>query len=633
MNAGASEFQGRTVEGWVQAISSGEVPPSGLFEAFPREVRLFTAALQHMRPEVRATAALQLSRLADAFDFKTVLKRDAQGHPRAWSIHTDSEEYDLYTRAAREVVPFLAGALGDPDLSVKRNAARALVSLSQEAEDAIPALVEALGFDDEWLRMNLLIALSNMGPAAGAGAPVFIRLLRDETLSEEIRKHAVWTLGSAHSGGEESIAALLKALSKGSESLKAAATSALGSFGPTARAAIPIVEEATSSSDPSVRRRAYDALFQIDPGKHARSIRALKDPDPEVRLSVVCSLGRRAENRAESLPHLFEAMRDPDPRVRSRATGEVANLARWLGGSSVLPITREEMVERLKERLRDEDPAARSAAAWCLGNWRLGDAETHVLLKEAAKKAAGTPRNYFLSAIANSKVDDPDTRDFLREATADPSVSTRADAIYRLASLPDLDESSVEVLRKALCDPNSWVRYRAAEGLIGLEPHATEAEKTLREMLLDPNKEMRCIAAIQLLTPHPDDAELTDILLDGLRDRSENLRRIAISGIRALGRLNNRIESALKALLASPEDRFTAAWALSFLGSDEETLAGILASELGSGETITRRAAMEGLAEMGDRAITALEKALQDADPRVRELSARALEKLRGASS
>jgi len=78
-------------------IPKGEAPPSGLLEAFPREMGLFTAALKRSLPEVRASAALQLRSLADAFDFKTVLKRDAQGHPRAWSIHTDSEEYDLYT--------------------------------------------------------------------------------------------------------------------------------------------------------------------------------------------------------------------------------------------------------------------------------------------------------------------------------------------------------------------------------------------------------------------------------------------------------------------------------------------------------------------------------------------------------
>src|SRR5262245_60334966 len=177
MDGGSSGFQGRTVEGWIQALTAGEAPPSGLLEAFPREVRLFNAALKHALPGVQASAALSLCRLEDAFNFKSVLERDAEGRPRSWSVQTDSEEYALYVRAAREVVPSLAGALEDAELSVKLNAAAALVSLSRQAEEAVPALIEALEFDDEGLRINLLTALSNIGPAARGGAPVFIRLL------------------------------------------------------------------------------------------------------------------------------------------------------------------------------------------------------------------------------------------------------------------------------------------------------------------------------------------------------------------------------------------------------------------------------------------------------------------------
>jgi HEAT repeat protein len=85
---------------------------------------------------------------------------------------------DALSRIGEPAVPALVGALTDPEVNVRIQAARALARLGPPAKDAVPALTKALDDPDIGVRQNAARALGQIGPDAKEAVPELIRSLK-----------------------------------------------------------------------------------------------------------------------------------------------------------------------------------------------------------------------------------------------------------------------------------------------------------------------------------------------------------------------------------------------------------------------------------------------------------------------
>jgi HEAT repeat protein len=137
----------------------------------------------------------------------------------------------INAQAGASAVPALARALSDPDLDVRLTAAATLEAYGQAARGAIPALADAVARGDVEFRRAAMYALQAIGPdAAQASLPNLIGDLRNE--DPRVRRTAAETIGS---------------------------------FGPSARNAVPALRRALRDDDTDVRQAASDALLSIMP--------------------------------------------------------------------------------------------------------------------------------------------------------------------------------------------------------------------------------------------------------------------------------------------------------------------------------------------------------------------------------
>jgi len=126
---------------------------------------------------------------------------------------------------AREALPELRAALGDPESLVRMAAARALGSLGASARGAVPALEKALGTDDGILRVETALALSKIAGPSEKTLAVLRQALRSR--SGGVRRHAARALGEIGPAASSAIADLRAAQKDSEESVRRAATSAL----------------------------------------------------------------------------------------------------------------------------------------------------------------------------------------------------------------------------------------------------------------------------------------------------------------------------------------------------------------------------------------------------------------------
>jgi len=103
-------------------------------------------------------------------------------------------------------------------------------------------------------------------------------------------------------------------------SLRETAADALARIG---RPAVPALIRALSDPDPELRHQAARALSRMGPSVRdavPALIRALKDPDPLVRRSAARALGQVGPDAAIAIPALVEAMRSKDDTETNVAT-------------------------------------------------------------------------------------------------------------------------------------------------------------------------------------------------------------------------------------------------------------------------------------------------------------------------
>ncbi|MCK9463151.1 MAG: HEAT repeat domain-containing protein [Proteobacteria bacterium] len=183
-------------------------------------------------------------------------------------------------------------------------------------------------------------------------------------------------------------------------------------------------------ADPSADVRAYAVSSWDDEIDSGRLAGLVLDLDPRVRADAVRALGRRGEERFESL--LREAARlDPDLRVRS----EAARSGRALGGDAV---------DILRELLGGDDPGVAQAALLGLGD--VGSEEAMALLEERA--LGPLDETAVVAAAELARTGSKKGRARLLEALADERQGIRATAAVNLsrAALEDREELLLDLL-------------------------------------------------------------------------------------------------------------------------------------------------------------------------------------------
>lgn len=166
---------------------------------------------------------------------------------------------------AKDAVPALIGALGDPDPDTRNEVLFALAAIGPDAAQAVPALVKALDDPGENVSYAACYALGKVGPAAMAAKPALQKCLGS---SDEFACMAsAWALACIHPECKEtaakSVPILAKALAEPDALSRLHAAEALRRLGPCAKDAVPALKKALQDDNPDVREAAGQALQAI----------------------------------------------------------------------------------------------------------------------------------------------------------------------------------------------------------------------------------------------------------------------------------------------------------------------------------------------------------------------------------
>src|SRR4051812_16533724 len=365
----------------------------------------------------------------------------------------------------------------------------------------------------------------------------------------------------------------------------------------------PLMAVLAGPSSNSARAWAANVLGEVRAhSAFPTLVKALDDPDDEVRGKSATALGRLGDRRA--LGHLLEhLLTDPAPFVRGRVASTLGQfdgpevidrLVRALGDPAWW--VRMRSVEALEQigsvaegpllmALEDRDPEIRQRAAVSLE--RLGVAANLVHMIEAGERVPEASQALTRLAAAG-------TREFLAELLAHPSPHIRqvAATAIRTAARSDL---AAELIQRASHDSEPSLRASALDTLRTLR-----LDRALPAALAgatDPDPRVRA-AAIQLsgTLGGPD---VVEVLRAHTADPEPLVRTAAA---RALGELKTRsAQSELSRLMDDPVATVREAAVLAAGDAGLNQLVPKVADLLGDSDEGVRGAAARSIAALGDR--------------------------------
>lgn len=310
---------------------------------------------------------------------------------------------------------------------------------------------------------------------------------------------------------------LIRALNDPDDEVRAKAATALGQLGDR-RAAGYLLERLLGDPAPFVRARIATALGQFnDPEVVDRLVRALGDPAWWVRLRSVEAL-EHIGGDAEG--PLLGALDDTDPEIRIRAAVALERLG---------------VAGRLVRAIAEGEPSENVIAVLD----KLAASGAKELLAEELDHRSPAVRRAVLAAVRRAARRDLGD-EIVRLATQDSEPAIRASALEALA-----DMGAAEALAAAVAganDPSPDVR-RASLALLGLAGGASEFG-TLRALAKDPDAAVRAAAARAL--PRVDRDASSDAMAELLRDSDPEVRRATLEAVGT---------SDMKALAAAVSER------------------------------------------------------------------------------
>jgi HEAT repeat protein len=394
---------------------------------------------------------------------------------------------------------------------------------------------------------------------------------------------------------EQAFPVLVRALDDPDDEVRAKSATALGRLGDQ-RAMSYLLDRLLTDPAPFVRARIAATLGRFDqPEVIDRLVRALGDQAWWVRMRSVEALEHIG---AQAEGPLLVALDDPDPEIRARAAVGLERLG--------VPAARVERIQRGERVTEAMGTLVKFASAGA--RERLAD-----LLHHPSAEVRGA----VLSAARRAGRGDL-APELLQTARADRDPMLRAAAFTTLDALEIRD--GVRVALDGLADADARVRT-AAIGLLGRLGGANVVGP-LRECTADAVPGVRAAAARALGLRRGRDvaSDLAGLLGDPDPEVSD-------TALAALGRLGDR--TALPALIAAfaesgPASRQLILWAVA--GIDAGTLARLADTLVEGRDTVGKLAAVRGLCRRpAPETAAVLERLSTDPEPAVRAASLQAL--------
>jgi HEAT repeat protein len=155
---------------------------------------------------------------------------------------------------------------------------------------------------------------------------------------------------------DRAIRGLQSVIDRGQWDEKAEKIRQVAQFGPSAHAAIPLLDDLIASDRDEhwlVRSEVICALAAIGPGALTKAAAGLEDRDRRVRRTTAYALGKVDHKSDELLAVFRDALRNSDWEVRAEAVRSLASHGA-------------DATAEIREALKDADPRVRTAAAWSL---------------------------------------------------------------------------------------------------------------------------------------------------------------------------------------------------------------------------------------------------------------------------
>ena len=274
------------------ALSHSTLPQTeSRLSSDPAAVREWANRLLASDPKVRAAAeAALVKRAARSLP---LLKRFLD--PRHEDLHEVTLE--IIRRIGPPAIPLLVDMLRHDWVSIRRDAADALIDFAPHTQWIQPALRRALRDDDSMVAGDAARALGALGKRASPSVDALVNTLSHE--DPYVRIYAAEALASIGPNAARATRALAEALGDPVPGVRWAACEALASIGPAAQSAVPQLIEALEDEFLYVRIFAAGALGSIRPqAQSARDALRTAAKDPALRDEAEWALRRIAGVRS-----------------------------------------------------------------------------------------------------------------------------------------------------------------------------------------------------------------------------------------------------------------------------------------------------------------------------------------------
>ncbi|AMV39446.1 HEAT repeat domain-containing protein [Planctomyces sp. SH-PL62] len=523
-------------------------------------------------------------------------ERTYEGRPiYAWILDIGSEDFDIQDRASMTLrrvgpeaaasLPEIVALLDDQSGPVRAAAAEVLGRMGPAAKAAAPPLIKALrsvridrrnvGFErleDPLFVFRVVRSLGRIGPEAAGTTAALIDAIGPLKSDQEILKEVFFAIaklepeplpiliakGLKHEDlmvkaacleflgwlGEEAAPALPSLLElyqeqgEFAEALRISLGEALGSIGPAAKAALPLL----------AREGDVAALLRIAPEDPLtlQTVRErLESRDEQLRLPAALALARfdpMSQSALSILGERFPVMAAPPA---DRALMDLTSLPPILAeidrdGRVAIPA--------LVNALRSNDGNTRAEAIVALGSFGPRGKEVVPTLVALLKDEAEYIRRDAAWALGSIGPDARAAIPDLIAATKDEGSDVRKMACKSLAKIDRDGETSLPALRRAMQDENPWVRDDATFVIGSLGEKARPAAPELRAMM----KEHKSVAAAYSLCRIgenvPEDLET----LIGFIPRHDSAEQSLLAPV-VLARLGPQAQAATPALIKELE--------------------------------------------------------------------------------
>lgn len=270
-------------------------------------------------------------------------------------------------RSAQPAVPSLLKRLDDPDAYCRLEVAKALWTIAKKEKEVVTVLKSELKNPDAEIRLKALQFLNEVKNAPAAMFDELVTTARQEQ-DPEIRSLAVLSLGTC---GKRAVPILMTFLDIPDESVKTAATRALGTIGPDAREAAPrlVTQARRALADSDLGQASLEALGRIKSEQTVPGLLALLDgAGREFEIKVIATLGKIGPDAKEAIPRLLPLLDHQDPEIKVAATIALGCMGHAGVVDALIELLDEREPEEPVPRLISEDEFIRLNTVIALGN-------------------------------------------------------------------------------------------------------------------------------------------------------------------------------------------------------------------------------------------------------------------------